>query len=113
MSIHIINIRYNENKPVTTSRDTQEIPPLIGNEMVRIIKEYNYESSILDDFSFYEKKQEQIIENKNVQVNMNPKNEANNVNVQQYDNNGSYEDEQGQGQGQEQDQEPQDKSEDN
>ena len=30
--------RYNENKPVTSSRDTQEIQPDVGAEMLRIFK---------------------------------------------------------------------------
>jgi hypothetical protein len=60
--------RYNENKPVTTSRDTQEIPPIIGYEMVRMIRDYPYESSILDDFTYYEKKQDELLEYKNYQI---------------------------------------------
>jgi hypothetical protein len=43
---------------VTCSRDTQEIHPAAGAEVLRIFKEYQYESSILDDFNFYEKRQE-------------------------------------------------------
>lgn len=80
-----LNFRYNENKPVTTSRDTQEIPPEIGFEMVRIIKEYPSDSSILDDFAYYEKKQEELVDYKNYnQANQNfnqneyPKNQVSN-----------------------------------
>jgi hypothetical protein len=54
---NIIN-EYNENKPVTASRDTQEIHPIAGAEMLKIFSESPYESSILDDFKFFEQKQE-------------------------------------------------------
>jgi hypothetical protein len=63
---HFIN-PYNENKPVTTSRDTQEIPEVIGHEMLKMIMEYPYESSILDDFAFYDQRQEELMEYKNQQ----------------------------------------------
>lgn len=49
--------RYNEGKPITSSRDTQEIHPVVGMEALKLFKEYPFESSILDDFQFYEKKQ--------------------------------------------------------
>lgn len=57
-------IRLNENKPVTSSRDTQEIHPVAGAQMLKIFNEYPYESSILDDFSFYERRQEYIVKPK-------------------------------------------------
>ena len=53
----IIN-EYNEHKSVTASRDTQEIYPAAGAEMLKIFSEAPYETSILDDFKFYEKKQD-------------------------------------------------------
>jgi hypothetical protein len=53
--------RYNENKPVPTSKDTQEISPPAGAEMLEVYKKHPYETSILDDFLFYEKKQENIM----------------------------------------------------
>ena len=53
----LYDFRYNEGKPITSSRDTQEIHPAAGMEALKIFKEYPYESSILDDFQFYEKKQ--------------------------------------------------------
>lgn len=56
---HIIN-EYNENKPVTASRDTQEIQPFAGAEVLKIFSESPYESSILDDFKFYEQKQDSL-----------------------------------------------------
>lgn len=70
---NLIN-EYNENKPVTSSRDTQEIHPLVGAQMLKIFNEYPYESSILDDFNFYEKRQEYISKQpgKNEGPNLNP-----------------------------------------
>lgn len=50
----IIN-EYNDNKPVTSSRDTQEIFPLAGIEMYKIFKEYPTKSSIFDLMSPEEK----------------------------------------------------------
>lgn len=58
----LLLLRYNENKPVTASRDTQEIYPLAGAEMLKIFSEYTYETSILDDFKFYEQKQDNMSE---------------------------------------------------
>jgi len=53
---HII-LANNENKPVTNSRDTQEIPFHQGCEMVRIFGEYQARTSLLDDFAYYDKRQ--------------------------------------------------------
>ena len=50
----IIN-EYNDNKPVTSSRDTQEIFPTAGMEMLKIFKEYPQEASIFDQMSNEEK----------------------------------------------------------
>ncbi len=60
MSIYTLIKRYNENKPVSASRDTQEIHPLAGAQMLKVFSEYNYETSILDDFKFYEQKQDKV-----------------------------------------------------
>jgi hypothetical protein len=54
---HIVLVN-NENKPVTNSRDTQEVPEDQGREMLRIFHTYRSRTSILDDFSFYDKRQE-------------------------------------------------------
>ena len=51
---HIIN-EYNDNKPVTSSRDTQEIFPSAGIEMYKIFKEYPQDTSIFDQLSMEEK----------------------------------------------------------
>lgn len=50
----IIN-EYNDNKPVTSSRDTQEIFPTAGMEMLKIFKEYSQDTSIFDQMSNEEK----------------------------------------------------------
>ncbi|CAG8759280.1 12636_t:CDS:2, partial [Racocetra persica] len=52
-----IRIVNNENKPVTNSRDTQELFPEPGREMLKIFFEYRSKTSILDDFEFYDKRQ--------------------------------------------------------
>jgi len=54
---HIV-LANNENKPVTNSRDTQEIMLDQGREMLRIFHQYKSKTSILDDFGFYDKRQE-------------------------------------------------------
>lgn len=46
-------LRNNENKPVTNSRDTQEILYNQGCEMLKIFSNYQTKTSILNDFSFY------------------------------------------------------------
>ncbi|KAH9766407.1 YTH domain-containing protein [Citrus sinensis] len=53
---HII-LRNNENKPVTNSRDTQEIMHTEGLEMLKIFKNHPRDTSLFDDFMYYEKRQ--------------------------------------------------------
>ncbi|GAB4825619.1 YT521-B-like domain [Ancistrocladus abbreviatus] len=53
---HII-LENNEHKPVTNSRDTQEIPYSQGIEMLKIFKNYISKTSLLDDFMYYEHRQ--------------------------------------------------------
>ncbi|XP_022748688.1 uncharacterized protein LOC111298199 isoform X2 [Durio zibethinus] len=53
---HII-LENNENRPVTFSRDTQEIGLKQGLEMLNIYKSYSAKSSLLDDFGFYENRE--------------------------------------------------------
>ena len=52
-----IRLENNENKPVTNSRDTQEIPGDKGKQVVKIVHSYLHTTSIFDDFEHYEKKQ--------------------------------------------------------
>ena len=54
-----IRLENNENKPVTNSRDTQEIPSEKGKQVVKIVHSYNHTTSIFDDFEHYEKKQQE------------------------------------------------------
>ncbi|KAI5057392.1 hypothetical protein GOP47_0027407 [Adiantum capillus-veneris] len=60
---HII-LENNDNKPVTNSRDTQEVPPSQGSEMLSIFKNYSLKTSILDDFQFYETRQKFMQDNR-------------------------------------------------
>ncbi|KAJ6718200.1 hypothetical protein OIU79_006174 [Salix purpurea] len=53
---HII-LENNENKPVTNSRDTQEVKFPQGIEILNIFKNHVSKTSILDDFDFYESRQ--------------------------------------------------------
>lgn len=60
---HII-LENNDHKPVTNSRDTQEIHFPQGIEMLNIFKNYVSRTSILDDFDFYESRQKVMQEKK-------------------------------------------------
>lgn len=60
---HII-LENNDNKPVTNSRDTQEINLQEGLEMLDIFKNYRSQSSIVDDFYLYENRQRALQENR-------------------------------------------------
>ncbi|XP_050117412.1 YTH domain-containing protein ECT4-like isoform X1 [Malus sylvestris] len=53
---HIV-LENNENKPVTNSRDTQEIMHKKGLEMLKIFKNHTLKTSLLDDFMYYEDRQ--------------------------------------------------------
>jgi hypothetical protein len=54
-----IRLANNENKPVTNSRDTQEVPSKQGKEVVKIFSTYALKSSVLDDWEYYETSEEQ------------------------------------------------------
>ncbi|KAF5208429.1 Yth domain-containing protein ect4 [Thalictrum thalictroides] len=60
---HII-LENNENKPVTNSRDTQEIKIRQGVEMLKIFKNHTLKTSIIDDFMYYEERQKIMQEEK-------------------------------------------------
>ncbi|XP_062192017.1 YTH domain-containing protein ECT2-like isoform X2 [Phragmites australis] len=60
---HII-LENNDNKPVTNSRDTQEVKLEQGLEMLKIFKNHDDDASILDDFDFYEEREKALQENK-------------------------------------------------
>lgn len=59
-----VTLENNENKPVTNSRDTQEIMLEPGLKLLKIFKEYSSKTCILDDFGFYEGRQKTILEKK-------------------------------------------------
>lgn len=72
---HIIkdvpNIRFrhvllenNDNKPVTHSRDSQEVPLKQGIEMLKIFKDHDPRTSIIDDFDFYDERERILKERK-------------------------------------------------
>ncbi|KAJ8770841.1 hypothetical protein K2173_021756 [Erythroxylum novogranatense] len=60
---HIV-LENNDNKPVTNSRDTQEVKLEQGVEMLNIFKIHETDMSILDDFDFYENRQKVMQERK-------------------------------------------------
>ncbi|KAG8387393.1 hypothetical protein BUALT_Bualt02G0016600 [Buddleja alternifolia] len=60
---HII-LENNENKPVTNSRDTQEVKLDQGLQVLKIFKDHTSKQCILDDFDFYEDRQKKIQEKK-------------------------------------------------
>ncbi|KAG5682338.1 hypothetical protein PVAND_011697 [Polypedilum vanderplanki] len=60
-----IRLENNENKPVTNSRDTQEVPNAHGIQIMKIVHSYKHTTSIFDDFTHYEKRQEEEDSRKN------------------------------------------------
>lgn len=54
-----IRLENNENKPVTNSRDTQEVPAEKGKQVLKIMHNFRHTTSIFDDFLHYEKRQEE------------------------------------------------------
>lgn len=59
-----VTLENNENKPVTNSRDTQEVKFEQGIEILKIIKGHSSRTCILDDFEFYEGRQKAMQEKK-------------------------------------------------
>jgi hypothetical protein len=47
--------KLNENKPVTNSRDTQEVNMTEGFKMLELFRDFREETSIFNDFSKLEK----------------------------------------------------------
>ncbi|KAI3525644.1 hypothetical protein L1887_04593 [Cichorium endivia] len=56
---HII-LENNDNRPVTYTRDTQEVGLKQGLEMLEIFKSYSPKTSLLDDLSFYENREKML-----------------------------------------------------
>ena len=65
-----IKLENNENKPVTNSRDAQEVPHAKGVQVLRIMHNYRHSTSIFDDFGHYEKRQAEEDQRKVPQSNM-------------------------------------------
>lgn len=63
-----IRLENNDNKPVTNSRDTQEVPPEKAKQVLKIIHSYKHQTSIFDDFGHYEKRQEEEFRKVGIQV---------------------------------------------
>ncbi|GAB2276911.1 hypothetical protein Dimus_011621 [Dionaea muscipula] len=63
-----ITLENNENKPVTNSRDTQEVKLEQGLQMLKIFKDHVSKTCILEDFVFYEGRQKTIQEKKSKQL---------------------------------------------
>ncbi|CAN4115294.1 unnamed protein product [Withania somnifera] len=55
-----VTLENNENKPVTNSRDTQEVKMEQGLQVLKIFKDHISKQCILDDFEFYEDRQKRI-----------------------------------------------------
>nr|KAJ0206285.1 hypothetical protein LSAT_V11C500258230 [Lactuca sativa] len=62
---HIL-LENNDNKPVTHSRDSQEVGKdvklEVGIAMLKIFKDHDAETSILDDFGFYDEREKDLQE---------------------------------------------------
>jgi len=56
---HIL-IEANENKPVTNSSDTQEVPLEHGRQMIEIFRNFRHSTSIIDDFDYYLKRESEM-----------------------------------------------------
>ena len=81
----IITMKDGEVKPVSNSRDTQEIPFEQAKIMLQKIAEYQNTNTILEHFEFYDMRQdnyERNLEMKNKQI----KNEQNNNNINNSEN---------------------------
>ena len=77
----IITMKDGEVKPVSNSRDTQEIPFEQGKNMVDIIDKYQNSNTILEHFEFYDIRQdnyEKNMKNKNMTQNQQINNQINN-----------------------------------
>ncbi len=59
--------RDGERKPVSNSRDTQEIPLVEGKKMIGILEKYVNTNTILEHFEYYDMRQENYEKNSNLQ----------------------------------------------
>nr|XP_043624112.1 YTH domain-containing protein ECT1-like isoform X2 [Erigeron canadensis] len=58
---HIL-LENNDNKPVTHSRDSQEVKLDVGIAMLKIFKDHDADTSIIDDFSYYDEREKDLQE---------------------------------------------------
>ncbi|XP_016438019.2 YTH domain-containing protein ECT4-like isoform X1 [Nicotiana tabacum] len=65
-------LEHNDNKPVTHSRDSQEVKLSEGLEMLKIFKNYEADTSILDDFTYYDEREKSLLEKKSKQRTLQP-----------------------------------------
>ncbi|OEL18439.1 YTH domain-containing family protein 2, partial [Dichanthelium oligosanthes] len=63
---HII-LENNENKRVTNSRDAQEVKLEQGVQMLAIFKNHEAETTILEDFDFYEQQEKAVLDDRQQQ----------------------------------------------
>ena len=85
-----IRLENNDNKPVTNSRDTQEIPYEKGKLMLKTMHMYRDKTSIFDDFQYYESKQAEEVVKKPSNNDFNNNNtRGNNNNKRQFSSNKS------------------------
>jgi len=59
-----IRLENNDNKPVTNSRDTQEVPADKGKQVLAVMHAYKHTTSLFDDFTHYEKREHEEEERK-------------------------------------------------
>ena len=85
-----ITMKDGEIKPVSNSRDTQEIPFEQAKIMIQKISEYQNTNTILEHFEFYDMRQENYERNMQMNANKEMKNtENNNTNINSSNNNGN------------------------
>lgn len=61
-----ITVPTNDYKPVSNSRDTQEIPLAEGMKVLKVFATYKHELSLLDEFETYDNKEREKKESKTV-----------------------------------------------
>lgn len=79
---HII-LDNNDHKPVTHSRDSQEVKLEKGIEMLKIFKEHDADTSLLEDFEFYDEREKFSDEKRDKEQVSSAKNSVDDVSVNQ------------------------------
>ena len=82
----IITMKDGEIKPISNSRDTQEIPYEQAKIMIQKIAEYQNTNTILEHFEFYDMRQDNYERNMQMNKNKEVKNEQNNNENKKKDN---------------------------